>query len=777
MKSLSRRFFLLAAFAVALSLLGSSVSPVSSSAAILASPDGGTESAHGAPPANASRTLRVWTMGEEGKKFETLARLFEAENPGAEVIVQAIPWGAAHAKLVTAVVGRIPPDVAQMGTTWMPEFHAMGALEKLEGWPGGLDPARYFPGAWETVAYPDGVYGLPWYVETRCLYWRRDLLRAAGFNTAPATWEDLLAAGAALSARSGLPGTFGISLPPNDMNTFCAFGWQAGGEILDDEGRPAVESPAYIRGIAFYVDLFKKRIAPIGEQADVDPVQGFADGTMPMFISGPWSIHRVEEIASELNDDDWGIAPLPAGVRSASFMGGCDLVIFKDGRNKELARKFLEFAARPATQVAWFRASDCLPPGPEAWEDPVLRENPRLMAFREQLKTARPTPMVPEWEQISAAMNREMEKAVRGVATPENAARKMGRAIAGILKARAADQSPVYKLMVLGGAGLLLIALLGIYFFRPLRVSSRPEIGGLDITEHSGSARWLAFFLAPALSLLAVFFVLPVIGSFLISLTDWDIYSVTDWRKVHVVGLRNYGMILEDPLFWKSVRNTLIFSVVGGPLTIAVALGMALTLERIRRGAAIFRTGFFLPVVTTMVAVAVVWRWIYHPRFGLLNAVLIDLGGVAKDWLADPELALGCLIAMAIWKNFGYSMVIFIAGLQGIPRSYYEAAEIDGAGPFERFTSITIPLLAPTFLLVTILTTIGYLQFFAEPYVMTDGGPLDATLSVALYLYQKGFKFYLMGEAAAISYLLFVLIFLIAIGQLYWARRQTEARA
>ncbi len=716
-------------------------------------------------------------MGEEGKKLAGLARIFEATRPGVRVEIQAIPWGAAHAKLITAVVGGIPPDISQMGTTWMPEFAAMDALQPLNDRLSGdaeVNEGVFFPGAWQTVSYDGQVLGLPWYVETRCLYWRKDVLASVGYDHAPRTWAELEEVGLKLAAR---PHGFPISLPWNDAQSLLMFAWQAGGRVLTEDGRPAVAEPAFKRGLSFYSDLFRKEISPLGKAGDLDPDQAFTDerGTVPLYISGPWSVHRMKDLAPT-RIDQWDIAPLPVGEQSASFLGGCDLVMFRGAKNPDLAWEFLRFCSLTATQVEWFKLSTCLPSRQDAWRDSELAGNRYLKAFGEQLLTAQPTPMVPEWEQIADAIGREMEKAVRGTLTVDQAAEAMNTRIGTILAARRTGQATSTKIIVLGGAALLFLGGIGYFLFRPMKASDMPSGGGLDVTEHTGFRRWVWIFLTPALSLLTIFLVLPVMASFVMSLTNWDIYSVADLNKVSVVGLDNYTTILKDDLFWKSVKNTFVFAIIGGPLTILVSLAAALVLEQIMFGKSFFRTAFFLPVVTTLVAVAVVWRWIYHPSYGLLNALLDMIGAAPREWLTDPDLALPSLIAMAVWKNFGYNMVIFIAGLQAIPRVYYEAAELDGARAYERFTDITMPLLFPTFILVTILTTIGYLQFFAEPYIMTEGGPLDATLSVSLYLYRKGFKFYQMGEAAAMSYILFILIFVCSVGQMVWARRREAAQ-
>jgi multiple sugar transport system permease protein len=267
------------------------------------------------------------------------------------------------------------------------------------------------------------------------------------------------------------------------------------------------------------------------------------------------------------------------------------------------------------------------------------------------------------------------------------------------------------------------------------------------------------WFALPALALIAVFFVLPVAAGLALSLSDFDIYALGNLDYLRFVGLGNYVRLVQDPLFWRALLNTFYFVLVGGPLSVLVSLGAALLINaRLVRWKGLFRVVFFLPVMTALVAVAVVWRYIYHPRYGLLNYALGLVGIEPLDWLGDPLLAMPALILMAVWKNFGYNMIIFIAGLQSIPEQLYDSARIDGAGRFQQLRYITLPLLAPTFLFVGLLTMIGSFQLFAEPYVMTQGGPGDATLSVVLLMYEQGFRWWNLGYAAAIAFLLFAIM-------------------
>lgn len=284
--------------------------------------------------------------------------------------------------------------------------------------------------------------------------------------------------------------------------------------------------------------------------------------------------------------------------------------------------------------------------------------------------------------------------------------------------------------------------------------------------------------LTPAIALIVVFFLLPVVAGLVLSLTDFDLYTVGDTSNLRPVGAKNYGAILESRVFWEAMRNTLYFALIGGPLTVGIALGAAMLLNsRLARFRGIIRTIYFAPVVTTLVAVAVVWRYLYHPKVGLLNLALEAVGIGAIDWLGDARFAMPAIILLAVWKNFGYTMVIFIAGLQSIPEEIYEAARIDGAGRWRQFIDITVPSLIPTFVFVGVVTAIGYLQLFAEPYLMTpDGGPLNSTLSVVMLMYREGFRWWNMGYAAAIAFALFVVIIAASLAQI-WLQRHREAAA
>jgi multiple sugar transport system permease protein len=286
---------------------------------------------------------------------------------------------------------------------------------------------------------------------------------------------------------------------------------------------------------------------------------------------------------------------------------------------------------------------------------------------------------------------------------------------------------------------------------------------------NSRRAAWC--FAGPALLVISVFFFLPVLAALVMSLTDFDIYALANLDNLRFVGLRNYAELLQTPLFWQALGNTLYFVVVGVPLSIAASLGAALLLNsRLTWFKGLFRTAFFAPVVTSLVAVAVIWRYLLHTRYGMINHGLDQLGISPVDWLNDPDWAMPAIILFAVWKNFGYNMIIFLAGLQSIPDDLYEAAGLDGAGVWGQFRFITWPMLGPTMLMVSILSMSGYFQLFAEPYVMTQGGPVQSTVSVLYFMYEQGFKWWNLGAASAVAFILFAIMFGVTLLQLRFAK-------
>jgi multiple sugar transport system permease protein len=302
-------------------------------------------------------------------------------------------------------------------------------------------------------------------------------------------------------------------------------------------------------------------------------------------------------------------------------------------------------------------------------------------------------------------------------------------------------------------------------------VTSRSEVVGAGgPAPRTGRSHWreglVAWsFAAPFVILFAVFMAGPILVAFVTSFTDLRVTDIRNPLAVEIIGLDNYQAVLADARFLKAAANTAVFVFVGVPLTIVLGLAVAVALNQaVVKFRTFFRVGYYLPVVTSIVAIAVVWRLLLGSEVGLVNAILAGFGIDGPGWLNDQRFALWSIIAMAAWRNLGFLMVIFLAGLQTIPQDLYEAAEVDGANRWQRFRRITLPLLRPTMLFAAVITGIGYVQFFEEPYVMTEGGPLNATLSMALYAYRQ-FSFGNYAYTAATAFVLFVAIAMLTFTQ------------
>lgn len=372
------------------------------------------------PAAAAPTELTVWAMGAEAQKIGEMTAKFEQLNPDIRVRVQAIPWSAAHDKIITAVAGGTGPDVAQMGTTWMAEFGSIGVFEELSGFISRSETISvddFFAGSYGTCVVDGKVYGVPWYVDTRVLFYRTDLLAEQGFEGPPQTWDQLRSVAESL-AKAGEG--YGMALSTNNYQEFMPFVWQNGGRILDEKGRPAVTEPEFVEALEFYAKLFHDDVAPI-DSGGTDLIQEFARGTMPMYFSGAWMITMTHDQAPEI-DGKWSVALCPARESRTSFVGGCNFVIFRDSKRKDAAWRFIEFMSDHETQLEWARISGCLPAVKRAWDAEDLAGDAMMAVFRDQLDDARAPENVPQWAQIEAAIQRRVQEACYGTKTAVEAA-------------------------------------------------------------------------------------------------------------------------------------------------------------------------------------------------------------------------------------------------------------------------------------------------------------------------------------------------------------------
>jgi multiple sugar transport system substrate-binding protein len=385
-------------------------------------------------------TLTFWTIGREGEAITQLLPQFERENPNIHVVLQQLPLSAAHQKLLTAFAGDSVPDMTQLGNTWMPEFVTLRALEPLQtrvDRSAVVKPSDYFSSIWKTNVFDNGVYGIPWYVDTRLLFYRNDVLKQAGFNAPPRDWQQWRRMLAALSHPDR--GVYGILLPTNEYEQLMSLALQQPDPLLRDDDRYGnFESPGFKRALAFYVDTFRLHEAPDITNVEAgNPWSEFGNGVYDFYFSGPWNIGEFRKRLPASEQSDWNTAPLPGpDGPGASVAGGSSLVIFRNSMHKEAAWKLIEYLSRPDVQERFYALLGDMPPRRSSWDGGSLHDDPKALAFREQLEDVRPTPPVPEWERIANEMQLVAAEAAAGELTVDQATAEMDRRTDRILEKR-----------------------------------------------------------------------------------------------------------------------------------------------------------------------------------------------------------------------------------------------------------------------------------------------------------------------------------------------------
>ena len=384
-------------------------------------------------------TIRFWAMGREGEVIAQLLPDFERTNPGIRVEVQQVPWSAAHEKLLTAFAADALPDLCQLGNTWVPELDALDALAELDSRVADskvVDPRDYFPGIWDTNVVNGRLRGIPWYIDTRVLFYRSDLLAKAGFDKAPRTWGEWERA---LAAVKKVAGPYAILLPLNEFEPLLAMGLQQHEPLLIEDGqRGNFSSPDFRRALEFYARMFRKGWAPAMSDAAISNVWAeFGRGYFSFYISGPWNIEEFKRRLPPERQRDWMTAPLPGpDGPGASTAGGSSLVIFRSSRHARAAWRLIEYLSEPAVQVRFHALSGNLPPRRTPWTDPHLAGDVYARAFRDQLERARPAPKIPEWERIVSEMQLTAEQVVSGGADIAQATSALDRRVDAILEKR-----------------------------------------------------------------------------------------------------------------------------------------------------------------------------------------------------------------------------------------------------------------------------------------------------------------------------------------------------
>lgn len=372
--------------------------------------------------ADAKQTLTVWAMGEEGNRIQTVAKDFTAKHPNITVKVTPVGWDVVHQKLLSAAAAGTLPDMAQMGSTMMGEFIELGSLEPVDT--KVFDENDFFPATWKGNVVDGTAYGVPWYADTRALYYRTDLAEKAGIDKAPATWKDMRTLAAAYKGKAGTD--WGLSLQPGGAGAWqgwAPFLFSTGGSLLGKDGKPALDSPESVKALTEFQHYFDAGLAKKNFVPGQDVVKDFAADRMPMFVSGPWIVQNLAEQQPQLKGK-WKVAPVPAGKSSSSWVGGASLVTFKDSEHKAAAQELTKFLTKPDMQAHWYEASKALPASKAAWDLPALKNGGASLAvFKESLATAKDIPPLSKWEEFAAQMDSALEKVSAGADPAETAAK------------------------------------------------------------------------------------------------------------------------------------------------------------------------------------------------------------------------------------------------------------------------------------------------------------------------------------------------------------------
>ncbi|SEK54686.1 multiple sugar transport system substrate-binding protein [Nonomuraea pusilla] len=400
---------------------------LASALALTACGGSGEESAD----AGAQQTLTVWAMGTEGEKLADVAKTYQQAHPNVTVQVTPVGWDVAHQKLVAAAAAGKLPDVMQMGSSYLGEFADMGALEPVDT--GAFKQGDFFPAAWNQGTYEGKSYGVPWYVDTRVLFYRTDLAKKAGLKGAPATMTDLRKAAEAYQAKAGAK--WGLSIQPSGLDavqSFYPFLYSAGGAILDDGGKPVVNGPDAVKALEDYGAYYAEGLSDKTFRPGYDVTKDFNTGAVPMFFGGPWMVGLLNDNYPDLKGK-WAVAPVPADKTSVSMAGGSSLTISADSSHKAAAKDFIAYLTDAKGQADWYERTKDLPANVKAWEAGTLATDPNLTVFRTQMENARALPAQPKLTEITSKVDEAIGSVTQGTSSAKEALDKAQSAIAGLV--------------------------------------------------------------------------------------------------------------------------------------------------------------------------------------------------------------------------------------------------------------------------------------------------------------------------------------------------------
>ncbi len=759
------------------------------------------------------RELVVWVQAL-GAGMKAAIREFEARS-GYTVIASMYGSGMDPQKLMCGIAGGSPPDVIYQDRFAVSGWAARDAFYPLDARIAQsevINPEDYYPAAWAEACYQGRCYAIPINCDDRALYYNKDHLVRAGFvdergeARPPKTWRELREYAKALNVINERGEIERLGFIPNFGNSWLyLYGWQNGGRFMSPDGtRCTLDDPRIVEALQFMVDIYddsggveKVDMFRAGfESAENDP---FLIGKVSMKIDGNWALNTIAAYNPDLN---FGVAPapVPEGRPFITWSGGWSWAIPRGARDPDGAWEFIEWMSSMeanrliASVDQRFVNSRGYPfiPGQNAnvkinemlarefvERSENLTENLKqaYQVFKSLMPVAKFRPVTPVGQKLWDEHVRAFELAVHHVYTPREALQRGAAEVQeelerllGKVEGRPLDWR--WPMLIFA---ILFVTPPVVLLYRAQKRSAKSIFRGESLAGFLFASPWLLGFL--------VFTAGPIFVSIVFSFCQYDVL-----HPPRFVGLKNYADLLtvhistngswwpgnwtisaEQPLFWKSLYNTMVM-MIGIPISMAAGLGVALLLNMKVRGMSLYRTAYYLPAIVPMVASSILWLWVLNPTSGLLNSIAEVLHLPQLPWLTDPRYSKASLIIMGLW-GAGAGMIIWLAGLQGIPETLYEAAKIDGAGPWARFWSVTVPMLSPYIFFNLIMGIIGTMQIFTQAYIITQGGPVDSTLFYVYNLFNYAFRYFHMGQASAMAWILFLIILALTLIQLKVAPR------
>ncbi|BDI31624.1 hypothetical protein CCAX7_36750 [Capsulimonas corticalis] len=745
--------------------------------------------------------FRFWGDFKEIAIINKTVEAFERDHPGVTVRAERQPPGDEYAqKLIVEQAAHLTPDVVFCGGNY-PQFAGRGILADLTPFL-KADPSvnlnDYYPQLVNVFQSGGKTYAIPRDIAPMGLvYYNKTLFDKAHLPYPDGSWswdykphpergnQDFLTVAQKLThhGQTSADTVYGFAggWSEQTMNNFV---YSSGGSFVDDIKAPKkllYNDPLVVNAMQLTVDMIQKyNVSPSTielQSSAVGPHELFTQGKLAMYCTGIWEVPRFRD---EIKDFDWDIAAFPAGPKGQRgvMTGWSGYGITSDSKHKQESWELVKYLAGVKGLSGLAKSGLAQPSIAKLADSPLWLDGSRP---RNRKLTIDEVPYVhfevlsPSWPEITSIITPKLELVWNGTLTAQQAVDLFMPPAQAKL-----DQinHPPYHPTLNWGAGFGAMLVITLLIVAWVWQGARQDLKlGRKIGSGAEAKAGYAF-ISPWLIGAIVFVLGPMLVSLMLAFTSWDMIAPAKW-----VGTGNFAEMAHDEHFFKSMQVTALYTIFSVPLGVAGSLGLALLLNTKIKGQTVFRTLYYIPAVASSVAASLIWLRLFNPESGLLNymtAVLhlnpllhaLGLTDPAKgyvNWLGSEKTALGSLVVMSLW-GIGGGMVIYLAGLQGIPQSYYEAAEIDGATVFQKFRHVTLPLLTPTIFFTLIMGVIGSLQTFTQGFVMTQGGPNNATLFYVLYLYQNAFTFMKMGYASALAWVLFIVVLVITALQMKMSR-------